>query len=70
MKPKIRHEAKASLVNIVAMAFEREHNYLYQSCINCEYFDKEKCILVNQTPPAKVIVFGCEKWLEKDEIPF
>lgn len=69
--PKIRPEAKDILTNIIKSAIEREHNYLYQSCINCEFFEKdETCFLVKKRPPAKVIVLGCERWMEKDSIPF
>lgn len=71
-QPKIRPEARSSLTNLIISAMERDHNYLYQSCINCEWFQEktEQCFLVKQRPPAKVIVFGCEKWIEQDEIPF
>lgn len=72
MKPILRHTAQAALRNIIASGIEREHNYLYQSCINCENFDEknELCKLAKQRPPARVIVFGCPKWEDKDEIPF
>lgn len=72
MKPKLRPDARATIVNIITVAMERDHNYLYQSCINCENFnDKtEQCYLAKTRPPAKVIVYGCEKWIEKDTIPF
>lgn len=41
-----------------------------RTCINCENFDhdQEKCRLVDQRPPLKVIVYGCEQYIE--EIPF
>ena len=40
------------------------------SCLNCEEFDEEKdqCIIVNLTPPAKILVYGCPKWTPS--IPF
>lgn len=72
MKPKLRNDAKASLTNIVTSAIEREHNFLYQCCLNCENFNEklELCLLANKRPPVRVLTFGCEKWLDKDEIPF
>ena len=72
MKPKIRHEAKASLTNIIQSAIEREHNFIYQSCLNCEHFKEqnELCLLVNKRPPARVIVLSCNAWMERDTIPF
>ena len=42
-----------------------------RTCINCENFDLqggELCKLWQSRPPARVIVLGCDKWLE--EIPF
>ena len=41
-----------------------------KSCLNCEEFDNEKdqCVIVNVTPPAKILVYGCPKWTPS--IPF
>ena len=42
-----------------------------RTCINCENFNidgGELCTLWRSRPPAKVIVYGCDKWQE--EIPF
>lgn len=47
------------------------NHYIVQSCVSCLNFNPttEICMLANQRPPARVIVFSCgEKW-EKD-IPF
>lgn len=43
---------------------------LYHSCVSCQHFDEptENCCLFNQRPPARIIAFGCERWLE--EPPF
>ena len=40
------------------------------SCLNCLEFDDETehCTVVNVTPPAKVLVYGCPKWTP--DIPF
>lgn len=71
-KPIVRHEAKATLQLVIQTAIEREHNYLYQCCLNCENFVEktELCSLVNKRPPAKIIVYSCEHWSERDQIPF
>lgn len=50
-------------------------NMLFQSCLICEYFqENEICKMFNVRPPARIIVFGCEKFKESskldDEIPF
>ncbi len=47
-----------------------EENRWYKHCVNCEHFDNgpDICLLANQRPPAKVIVSGCDKWV--DDIPF
>jgi len=41
-----------------------------KSCMTCDHFDqaKEKCGLNGQRPPARIIAFGCECFI--DEIPF
>lgn len=72
MKPSIRLEAQNALTNIIKSAIEREHNFIYKCCLNCENFHEKKdvCLLVNAKPPTRVITFGCERWLDKDEIPF
>jgi len=50
-------------------------NMLFQSCIVCENFqDDEVCKMFNVRPPARIIVFGCDKFKETDgldsDIPF
>ncbi len=50
-------------------------NMLFQSCIVCEHFqENEICKMFNVRPPARIIVFGCEKYKESDsldmDIPF
>lgn len=50
-------------------------NMLFQSCLICEYFqESEVCKMFNVRPPARIIVFGCEKFKENDrlgdEVPF
>ncbi len=47
-------------------------NPIYKCCLSCEAFHEGRnvCLLVNKTPPARIITFGCEKWLDKDKIPF
>lgn len=46
------------------------HQQLVHSCLNCLEFDEEKeqCSIVNVTPPAKILVYGCPKWTPT--IPF
>ena len=45
-------------------------NFLWQTCINCENWDKDKelCEKWGVRPPAKVIVNGCDDWFV--DIPF
>lgn len=45
-------------------------NFILRTCLNCECFDPhgETCLQFRVKPPAKVLVFGCEKWLP--DIPF
>lgn len=44
---------------------------VWRTCINCENFDKtsEGCRRAKGArPPAEVIVYGCDAWV--DDIPF
>ena len=47
------------------------NHYIVQSCVNCAKFNPELeiCKMVNQRPPARIIVFSCgEQW--EIDIPF
>lgn len=72
--PKLRIDAYYDLQTIITESLNKlaEQNHIYRSCINCINFNQrqELCWLVKQKPPAKVIVFGCPKWEDKDQIPF
>lgn len=41
----------------------------WRCCLNCLAFKKEAnlCLLHNATPPAEVILHGCQQW---DDLPF
>ncbi len=73
-KPILRTDAYYDLQSIIADGLARiaAENHIYRSCINCFNFNEknELCKLANQRPPAKVIVFGCRMWDDKDGIPF
>lgn len=50
-------------------------NMMFESCLVCEHFqENEICKMFNVRPPARIIVFGCEKFKESnnpdDDIPF
>lgn len=76
MKPKFRKEAELDLRGAINAAIWAQFNRLdifpFRSCINCTHFDhtKEICVLANQRPPAKVIVFGCRMHEDVKDIPF
>lgn len=79
IKLKLRKEASLEFhQKIVAAAFNSIENlnlsleYPFQSCLFCLNFknDIEICKLANTRPPAKVIVFGCPEFDDRDEIPF
>ena len=41
-----------------------------KTCLNCDNFreKQELCVLVGKRPPARIIAFGCEAYV--DAIPF
>ncbi len=41
-----------------------------RTCVTCDNFHEpqERCTLAGTRPPASVIAYGCEKWI--DEVPF
>lgn len=46
---------------------------VFKSCANCKHMDPDApplCKRYGMTPPAKVIVVGCEQHEDSEEIPF
>lgn len=45
---------------------------LFRNCVNCDnLIEGDICRLANKRPPAKIIVVGCEKYININEhIPF
>lgn len=74
--PKLRAEAKleiqSSLVNAALKVLENSTHFPFQTCLHCDNFDEptEQCKLFKAKPPARVIAFGCDKFDDKDFIPF
>lgn len=55
---------------------EAVHDVLFtsgylQTCLNCTKFEEEKevCTLAGARPPARVIAFGCEAFVEAEDEP-
>lgn len=42
------------------------------TCVHCVHFQEgpDVCQLYNARPPARVIAFGCESFLQDTDIPF
>lgn len=77
IKPKLRQEAHtevySALVNSVKRVLENQDHFPYQNCLKCLNFDEkpnEICRLYDMRPPAKVIVYGCDKFEDGSDIPF
>lgn len=45
-------------------------NLLLRSCLTCDMFkeQEEQCTVYSARPPARIIAFGCNRYIE--EIPF
>jgi hypothetical protein len=41
---------------------------IWRCCVNCDFWDKNRCSKYNAVPPPEVIVHGCRDW--EDDIPF
>lgn len=76
MKPKLRPEASLEFHNALVAAshrtIETAANYPFQTCLFCVSFNEERklCARYNEYPPAKIIVFGCDKFDDVADIPF
>lgn len=76
MKPKFRKEAEIDLQSAITFAIwaqlNRKDIYPFQSCLSCIHFKEqtEICNLANQRPPAKIIVFGCNSYVDNQDVPF
>lgn len=74
-KPRFRTEAmleiRSNIYNIVANSLE-QCKPIYKSCMNCSNFDEknELCLIYRERPPARIIAYGCIKWVDVEEIPF
>lgn len=71
MTPKVRTITAIDVKLLLNRIFE-QIDYPFQNCLNCLNFrEKEEiCILANQRPPAKVIVYGCPMYEDKEDVPF
>lgn len=67
MKPTLKPDGLYDLKYL----FEQKLKPIYKSCVSCEHWEEEKelCKLNNLRPPARVIVYACELWVDM-EIPF
>ncbi len=72
--PIIRIDAEFDLQHAITKPIVKaiqEIDFPFQTCITCEHFNEQEiCKIANQRPPAKVIVYGCDSWYNRDEIPF
>jgi len=57
----------------ITLKLEVVLNKVLTTCLNCKHWSNdanEYCILFNAKPPAKIIVFGCDNYMDIQEIPF
>lgn len=81
IKPKLRRHAEIQINSALKTSIGAilKDESIFQSCITCHFFEEitEKCKIAGSRPPARVIVYGCPKYVERstgkdldDEIPF
>ena len=65
-----REETAKALVDVVGPAVFNAFMDATRTCITCDHWqaNTEICGLYNARPPAKIIAFGCESYI--NEIPF
>lgn len=69
-RPASRVEIIEALADVAKNAFVNELTKATRTCLNCDHFDetKELCNKFGQRPPARIIAFGCEHYV--DRVPF
>ncbi len=75
-KPTLRKEADLDLSSALTHAIwnnlKRTDIFPFQNCLSCTRFTEatEMCSFWNAKPPARVIAFGCSKYIDQSEIPY
>jgi hypothetical protein len=73
MSTKLRDHALSTAYSILHEGLKRIHdNPATQSCLTCAYFieKNETCQKYQARPPARVIAYSCESYVDNDDIPF
>lgn len=76
MNTELQIDVPIDTKDLAALASKAFHEqmieaFVFKSCINCENYDNkfEMCSVYNAKPPAKTIVYSCDKaWVQY--IPF
>lgn len=70
---KLRYSTPRALRDIMQQILKGEDGRgLLQNCLNCHHFEEaaNTCHKYRQTPPARIIINGCDGYDDIDDIPF
>ena len=72
LRDEVRIEFKSMVENGLRRIIETDVRYPFKTCLNCDHFEEklENCKIWKTRPPARVIAFGCDKFDDKEWIPF
>jgi hypothetical protein len=68
--PKDPMAPSAKKVAMVYLRTAMTNNGLLQSCLTCRAFNEkeELCGLAMKRPPARIITYGCESWVDAGKV--
>ena len=49
---------------------QRIDNGQWHCCMNCTYWQQDKCSFFRELPPLLILTVGCESWCYLKDVPF
>lgn len=69
---RFREHAADAVRDLLLSVSLQDKDAFQESCLTCSYFREaeERCTKFNARPPARVIAYGCDQYIDNDVIPF